>query len=43
LWAECTGAGYHKDAQPWLAVWLMILCDNTMYLFINYLSIRLLV
>lgn len=41
-WSECTGTGYHKDAPPWLAVWLMIACDNTLHLLINYFAIRLL-
>lgn len=41
-WSECSATGYHKDSPPWLAVWLMILCDNTMHLTINYLAISLL-
>lgn len=39
-WVECSGTGYHKDAPAWLAVWLMIICDNTMHLAINYLAIK---
>jgi len=39
-WSECSATGYHKDSPPWLAVWLMILCDNTMHLAINYAAIR---
>lgn len=38
-WVECSGTGYHKDAPPWLAVWLMIAADNTMHLAINYSAI----
>jgi len=38
-WSECSGTGYHKDTPPWLAVWLMIICDNTMHLAINYAAI----
>ncbi len=38
-WSECSGTGYHKDAPPWLAVWLMIAADNTAHLAINAASI----
>ena len=27
--------GYPEDTPPWLAVWLLILADNTMHLLIN--------
>lgn len=39
-WSDCSGTGYHKDRPAWLAVWLMIIADNTMHLCINYASIR---
>lgn len=39
-WAECSGTGYHKDTPPFLAVWLMIACDNTMHLAINASAIH---
>lgn len=39
-WSECSGTGYHKDTPPWLAVWLLIACDNTLHLLINWLSLR---
>ncbi|SKA88785.1 Protein of unknown function [Prosthecobacter debontii] len=39
-WCDCSGTGYHKDAPPWLAVWLLIAADNTLHLAINYASIR---
>lgn len=38
-WSECSATGYHKDAPPWLSVWLMIAADNTLHLAINYASI----
>lgn len=38
-WSECIATGYHKDLPIWLSVWLMILCDNTIHLTINCLSI----
>lgn len=39
-WEECRGTGYHKDAPPWLAVWLMIAADNTIHLAINAAAIE---
>jgi len=38
-WADCSGTGYHKDTPAWLAVWLMIIVDNTMHLAINALAL----
>lgn len=35
-WSDCSATGYHKDAPPWLSVWLMIAADNTLHLAINY-------
>jgi hypothetical protein len=34
-WEDCSATGYHKDRPAWLAVWLMILCDNIMHICIN--------
>ena len=34
-WSECSGTGYHRDRPPWMAVWLMIIADNTIHLAIN--------
>lgn len=39
-WADCSATGYHNDMPPWLAVWLMIVADNTIHLTINYASMR---
>lgn len=39
-WKECSGTGYHESRPAWLAVWLMIIADNTMHLICNYLAIR---
>lgn len=39
-WADCSSTGYHKDAPPWLAFWLLIIADNTMHLTINYAALR---
>jgi hypothetical protein len=34
-WRECTATGYPPDKPPWMAVWLMIIADNTIHLVIN--------
>lgn len=39
-WTDCNATGYHKDMPTWLAVWLMIIADNTMHLCINYAALR---
>lgn len=38
-WADCTATGYHHSQLPWLAVWLMIITDNTIHLAINAAAI----
>lgn len=39
-WADCSGTGYPGATPPWLAVWLMIIADNTLHLSINYAALR---
>lgn len=39
-WANCKGTGYPSETPAFLAVWLMIIADNTMHLTINYLALR---
>ncbi len=39
-WSNCSGTGYPSDCPPWLAVWLLILCDNTLHLILNYTALR---
>lgn len=34
-WSDCKGTGYPPDTPPWLAVWLMIIADNTVHVLIN--------
>jgi hypothetical protein len=35
-WGECSEAtGYPKDTPGWLAVWLLIIVDNTIHIVIN--------
>lgn len=38
-WSECSATGYHKDRPPWLAVWLLIIADNTLHILINGLAL----
>ena len=39
-WSDCSATGYPALVPPWLAVWLMIIADNTMHLCINYAALR---
>jgi len=39
-WYDCRATGYHVDTPAWLAVWLLIIADNTMHLAINYAALR---
>jgi hypothetical protein len=39
-WADCSTTGYSPAMPPWLAVWLLIIADNTMHLCINYAALR---
>lgn len=34
-WSECRETGFHSSVPPWLAVWLLIIVDNTLHLVIN--------
>ena len=34
-WADAKATGYGPDKPAWMAVWLMIITDNTMHLLIN--------
>lgn len=38
-WDECRGTGYPADKPPFMAVWLMIIADNTVHLLINTAAI----
>jgi hypothetical protein len=38
-WADAKATGYPSDTPPWLAVWLMIIADNTIHLLINTAAI----
>jgi len=39
-WSECSGTGYHKDRPPFLAVWLLIIADNTLHIICNGVALR---
>ena len=39
-WADCSATGYPSTTPAWLAVWLLIITDNTMHLCINYAALR---
>jgi hypothetical protein len=39
-WAECSSTGYPPSVPQWMAVWLLIIADNTLHLCINYAAIR---
>lgn len=41
-WENCSATGYPSETPPFMAVWLMIITDNTIHLTINYLSLRFL-
>lgn len=39
-WEHCKATGYHKDKPEYLAVWLLIITDNTLHLVFNYVALR---
>lgn len=41
-WADCKATGYPSDRPPWLAVWLLIIADNTLHVLCNGLALRFL-
>jgi hypothetical protein len=41
-WSECSTTGYDASHPAWMAVWLMIIADNTIHLAINAAAIALL-
>jgi hypothetical protein len=38
-WSECDETGYSKERPPWMAVWLLIIADNTLHVVCNGLAI----
>lgn len=39
-WSECTKTGYPPERPDWLAVWLLIIADNTCHILINAVSLK---
>jgi hypothetical protein len=39
-WSDCAATGYPSEVPAWMAVWLMIVADNTLHLAINYAALR---
>lgn len=39
-WSECAGTGYTSDKPAFLAIWLLIIVDNTMHIICNALALR---
>ena len=39
-WGECAATGYHESRPPWLAVWLLIIADNTIHVLCNAAALR---
>jgi hypothetical protein len=38
-WTDCSATGYHHARPAWMAVWLLIIADNTIHLAINAAAI----
>jgi hypothetical protein len=39
-WEDCKATGYPSDCPAWMAVWLMIIADNTIHLACNYAALK---
>ena len=39
-WTDCQETRYHKDMPQWLSLWLLVACDNTIHLLINFLALE---
>jgi hypothetical protein len=39
-WSDCAATGYPSATPAWLAVWLLIIADNTLHLLINVAAVR---
>jgi hypothetical protein len=38
-WSQCKVTGYPESKPPWMAVWLMIVADNTLHVTLNSLAL----
>lgn len=39
-WSECQATGYPPEVPDWLAVWLMVVADNSIHGICNWLALR---
>lgn len=39
-WRACSATGYAPDRPVWLAVWLLIIADNTLHVLCNAIALR---
>lgn len=39
-WSDCVATGYPSSRPPWMAVWLLIIADNTLHLLCNGVALR---
>jgi hypothetical protein len=39
-WNDCSRTGYSNNTPDILAIWLLIITDNTIHLIINFLSLK---
>lgn len=39
-WNECDQTGFHSSLPPFMAIWLMIIADNTVHLLINFAVLK---
>ena len=39
-WKDCAATGYPPDRPAWLAMWLMVACDNCLHVVINGTCIK---
>lgn len=39
-WEDCKATGYPSDRPAWMAVWLLIIADNTIHLAGNYFAVK---
>lgn len=39
-WSDCAATGYPSERPAWLAVWLLIIADNTLHILVNGAALR---
>jgi len=38
-WEQCKGTGYNPSTPPFMAIWLMVIADNTMHVICNAIAL----